>query len=66
MARTRKDDKKRGPLAYSKGTKQRACGYEFWGSRSGKRHGEEPGKITKRKTHKRERRLAKKDEKPDG
>lgn len=60
MTRTTKDDKKRGPLAYGKGTKQRAYGYEFWTSRGGKRHGEEPGRYTKTKTHRAERRAGKK------
>lgn len=62
MSRTTKDDKKRGPLAHGKGTKQRATGYEFWKSRSGKKHGEEPGSITKTLTHRRERRVGKKQE----
>jgi hypothetical protein len=59
MSRTAKDDKKRGPLAFGKGTKNRAYGYEYWTSRGGKPHGEEPGKFTKKKTHKRERKLGK-------
>ncbi len=33
MSRTVKDDKKRGPLAFGKGHKQRAYGYEFWSRR---------------------------------
>lgn len=65
MARTRKDDQKRGPLAFGKGTKQRSIGYEFWSPRGGVRHGEQPGKVTKRKTHRKERRDGKETLKED-
>jgi len=62
MSRTAKDDKKRGPLAYGKGHKQRAYGYEFWTPRPGSRN---PGKKNKIRTHRLERRAAKKEETPE-
>ncbi len=37
---------------------QRPPGYEYWTSRGGKRHGEEPGPFTKRETHRYERRMS--------
>lgn len=46
MSRTYKDEK--GP------------GYEYWGSRLNK-GGDQPGEFTKKETHKKERREAKKD-----
>lgn len=36
-------------------------GKEYWKSRSGQNHGEIPGAFTKRKTHRRERRIDKKE-----
>ncbi len=42
--------------------KQRACGYEYWTARPG---GRNPGKQTKVRTHRLERRAAKKEENPD-
>ena len=62
MSRTPKHNKARGPLAYGKGTKQRAVGYEFWGKRSALSGLREPGKYTKKQTHRAERRAAKKEE----
>jgi hypothetical protein len=56
MSRTIKDDTKRGPLAFGKGHKQRAYGYEFWSRRPGSnRHGGGPGRLAKRLTHRVER-----------
>lgn len=60
MSRTPKDSKVHGPLAYGKGTKQRAYGYEFWGRRSALSGLREPGKYTKKQTHRAERRQGKK------
>ncbi len=59
MCRTAKDDRKRGPLAYGKGTKQRAYGHEWGSKRLAGRGYREPGKITKRATHRWERRVSK-------
>jgi hypothetical protein len=61
MSRTRKDDTKRGPLAFGKGTKNRAYGHEFGSGRGCKSGYQEPGKFTKKKTHKRERKLGAKE-----
>ncbi len=65
VSRTPKHDTKRGPLAYGEGHKQRGDGYEFWGSRSGKQHGESPGPFTKKKTHRHERRQGRAQERLD-
>jgi hypothetical protein len=65
VSRSAKDDKKRGPLAYGKGTKHRAYGYEWNGKRLGGRGWREPGVFTKRETHRWERRAAKLDERED-
>ena len=59
MSRTPKDDKKRGPLAYGNGTKQRAYGYEWHHKRLGGKGWDEPGVFTKRATHRWERRVSK-------
>lgn len=59
VSRTPKDSTVHGPLAWGKGTKQRAYGYEFWGRRSALCGLREPGKYTKTQTHRAERRQAK-------
>jgi hypothetical protein len=42
---------------------KKAPGYEYWASRcSPGAGGEIPGRVTKKRTHKKERRVAKKDE----
>lgn len=47
----------------SRSTKQAVPpGKEYWSSRGGKRHGEARGRYTKTKTHRRERRQAKREE----
>lgn len=56
MSRTAHHDTKRGPLAYGKGHKQRAYGYEFWSRRPYSTIGS--GRELKTLCHRQERRDA--------
>lgn len=54
MSRTAHHSTKHGPLAFGKGYKQRAYGYEFWSRRPCSCQGSGP--VLKHLTHRRERR----------
>lgn len=44
----------------------RPSGYEYWGTRHGKKHGVEPGPFTKKVTHRRERKAGKIEARKEG
>ncbi len=60
MSRTKKDGKRHGTPAAGEGDKNRGCGAEWSSTRGGKGGFFQTGPLTKRWTHRAERRQAKK------